>query len=125
MITHLCRGGIGSRFGYSNFHFESGHFLFSFKFLCVSTRGIICWYTINCSYPLFLAFIGSIVIGSVVVGSIVIGLVVVRYGSIVVGFVVFGLLSLDLNPLPLDLLDIGPLSLVLLSLGQLSLDLLL
>ena len=58
LITHLSRGGIGSRFGYSNFHFE---FLFTFKFLCVSTRGIICWYTIGCSYPLFGAFVKSIV----------------------------------------------------------------
>ena len=58
LITHLSRGGIGSWFGYSNFHFE---FLFTFKFLCVSTRGIICWYTIGCSYPLFGAFVKSIV----------------------------------------------------------------
>ena len=92
MITHLSRGGIGSRFGYSNFHFE---FLFTFKFLCVSTRGIICWYTIGCSYPLFGAFVGSFVIG-----LIVIGLVVVGYGSIVVGSVVFAPLSLD--PLSID-----------------------
>ena len=95
LITHLSRGGIGSRFGYSNFHFELGHFGFSFKVPCVTTRGIICWYTIGCSYPLFGAFVGSFVIG-----LIVIGLVVVGYGSIVVVSVVFGPLSL--NPLSID-----------------------
>ena len=78
----------GSQLGVnSNFHFELVHLGFSFKFRCATTRGIICWYTIGCSYPLFGAFVGSFVIRSVVVGLIVVGSII--FGSSVFGSIVF------------------------------------